>query len=329
MNDLIIKKLTELIDLMKIEINLVYDTETKTTNMYRISALEKNKNIIKELKTEIKSKNDIITIKGFGPGTINRIEEIINTGNLKEILSLKKKVKKLYKLHKLVEEISNVIGIGSITALKMINEWNIKSLEDLKNRVKKDEIKVNDKIKMGLKYEGKYLTVIKRKYVTKIYDKIKDSIDISSMVCGSYRRGLPTSHDIDLLVWDKSYVTEDDIKSSNKLVEIVDKLKKKGIITDDITNVNYKNKYMGFAKYKNKIFRIDIRFIPFESLYTAIVYFTGSFEFNIRMRNRAKKLAYKLNEYGLYNVMGKKVPIESEEELFSKLKMTYLEPYER
>jgi len=40
-------------------------------------------------------------------------------------------------------------------------------------------------------------------------------------------------------------------------------------------------------------------------------------------------LAYKLSEYGIFNIMGKMVPINSEEEVFSKLKMPYLEPWER
>lgn len=331
MNDLIIKLLTEVIDLMRIEINLIYDGDNKTANMYRITALERNRNYLKKYPYEIKNTDEIKNIKGFGEGTLKRIDEILKTGKLTEITYLKKRIKKHYKLHLLTEELCKVIGIGSITALKLIEDYNIKSLNDLKQRVLKGEIVVNDKIKLGLKYEGKYETVIKRKYVTKIYSKIKKIISssVESMICGSYRRGSEQSHDIDLLIWNKKYVTEEDVNKSDKLYKIVEKLKKNDIITDDITNLNYKNKYMGFAKYKNKIYRIDIRFIPYESLYTAISYFTGSFNHNIKMRNRAKKLAYKLNEYGLFNVMGKRVNINSEEELFSILKMKYLEPYER
>ena len=37
---------------------------------------------------------------------------------------------------------------------------------------------------------------------------------------------------------------------------------------------------MGFAKWENVIRRIDIRLIPYESIYTALVYFTGSYELN-------------------------------------------------
>lgn len=329
MNVNIIDKLSQVIELMKIEANLIYENDDKTSNMYRIDALEKNLKHIKTMKTEIKSENDVKTIKGFGKGTVARINEILDTGNLREITWLKAKLKKLYKTHKLVEELSTVIGIGSITALNLIRTHNIKSLRELKEGVASGTIQVNDKLKLGLAYEGQFEKTIKRKYITKIHDEIKKHISIFSIVCGSYRRGKETSHDIDILLCDERLQTLDDVKGSTRLCKTIKKLKKEGIITDDITSEQVKTKYMGFTTYKGKKYRIDIRLIPKESLYTAIVYFTGSYEHNIKMRNKAKKLAYKLSEYGIFNVMGKMVPINSEEEVFSTLRMRYLEPYER
>lgn len=328
-NIFIVEKLSKVIELMKIEMNLIYDTPTKIANMYRIDALEKNTKYISNMSKQIKGVDDINKISGFGKGTINRVSEILLTRDLKEIKYLKYKLKKLYTLHQLTEELSTVIGIGSITALNLINTYDIKSLNDLKQKVKNNSIEVNDKIKLGLKYEGHYEKTIKRKYIEKLYSSIKDHISIFSMVCGSYRRGKATSHDIDLLLCDDKLKTLDDVKQSDKLSRVIRKLKKHNIVTDDITSENVKTKYMGFATFKGKTYRIDIRLVPKESLYSAIVYFTGSFEHNIKMRNKAKKLAYKLSEYGIFNIMGKMVPINSEEEVFSKLKMPYLEPWER
>lgn len=328
-NDIIIEKLSKVIELMKIEMNLIHDTTTKTANMYKIDALEKNLKYIKNMKTIIKSADDVNTIKGFGKGTISRIEEILKTNNLREISYLKDKLKKLYNLHKLVEELSSVIGIGSITAHQLIREHNIKSLQDFKTRVKNGSIDVNDKIKLGLQYQGKYEKTIERRYITRIHDEIKKHLTIFSIICGSYRRGAEKSHDIDLLLCDKKLITQDDVKDSDKLYRVVKKLKEHKIVTDDITSENVKSKYMGFTTYKGKKYRLDIRLIPKESLYTAIVYFTGSYEHNIKMRNKAKKMAYKLSEYGLFNVIGKMLPIKSEEHLFEVLQMTYKEPWER
>jgi DNA polymerase/3'-5' exonuclease PolX len=86
---------------------------------------------------------------------------------------------------------------------------------------------------------------------------------------------------------------------------------------------------MGFCKYQTfPVRRIDIRFIPFLSWYPGILYFTGSKNLNLAMRNKAKKLGYKLNEYGLFKG-SKNIYVESEEEIFNLLEMKYLEPQER
>lgn len=328
-NKYIVKAFKKLIDLLKLEINLVYDQETKTVNEFRIDALEKNYKVIAQMSSKIKSSNDMKHIKGFGKGTLTRIDEILETGTLKEINYLNDKIKKMYKVHLLVEEMSEVIGIGSLTAIRLISKWKIKSMNDFRKRVKNGSIEVNDKIKLGLSFEGRYEKTIPRRYIDRIYEKIRSTISLHSIVCGSYRRGKQTSHDIDLLVWSDSLTTQDDVRNSDKLSKCIKKLKKAKIITDDITSENVKTKYMGFCTYKTKLYRIDIRLIAKESLYTAISYFTGSYEQNIKMRNKAKKLMYKLSEYGLFNVMGKRVPIESEEHLYRILRMKYLEPYER
>jgi DNA polymerase (family 10) len=46
------------------------------------------------------------------------------------------------------------------------------------------------------------------------------------------------------------------------------------------------------------------------------------------MRNIAKKLGYKLNEYGIFKG-NKNIHVETEEEIFKLIGMKYLEPQER
>ena len=46
------------------------------------------------------------------------------------------------------------------------------------------------------------------------------------------------------------------------------------------------------------------------------------------MRRKAKKLGYKLNEYGLYK-NDDKIEIKSEKDIFKKLEMHYLKPKDR
>ena len=108
-------------------------------------------------------------------------------------------------------------------------------------------------------------------------------------------------------------------------------LKNKKIIIDDLTTDTSKTKYMGFSKLNdNHIRRIDIRFVPFQSYHSALLYFTGSFQLNRQMRQIAKKLGYKLNEYGLYNKNNnEKLNTPDEKSIFNFLEMDYLNPINR
>jgi DNA polymerase/3'-5' exonuclease PolX len=91
---------------------------------------------------------------------------------------------------------------------------------------------------------------------------------------------------------------------------------------------------MGFAKFKNVTFRFDIRYMPYESYYPALLYFTGSANFNRKMRMVASDMGYILNEYGLYKLnkddsKGKKVRAKSEEDIFDYLGFDYISPENR
>ena len=116
---------------------------------------------------------------------------------------------------------------------------------------------------------------------------------------------------------------------------LVKKLKKKirsnnnsPLLVDDMTDKKIETKYMGFSKYKNNpVRRIDIRYIPYSSYHSALLYFTGSGDLNKKMRQIAKNKGYKLSEYGLFKLSdNSKVKISSERDFFKILGMEYLPP---
>lgn len=287
-------------------------------NRFRLATINKTLDIINKLKQPIKKGSELEHFPGIGPRTIERLDEIIETKTLKELNDPNIKI---------INELTTVVGIGPVKASELIKNYNIKSLHDLMKR--KDSLDLNDKIKLGLNYIGKFEGNIVRKEMI-IYDKLVNSYSdntITTTICGSYRRGKAYSNDIDVLLCSIDLITLKDVEQSNLLEEFVQRLKKDKFIIDDIALG--KTKYMGFCKYKNnKVRRIDIRLMPLESYITALVYFTGSYELNRIMRSNAKKFNLKLNEYGLYKGI-KMIDIMSEEDLFKKLDMEYLEPDER
>lgn len=296
---------------------------------YRLRTMNYVIKIISKLKNPITSGKDLLIYRGIGQKTANRIDEIINTDELRDSKILKQKYKKQIKKNKIINELTEVIGIGRVVANDLIDKYKIKSLKNLKDMVKNEVITVNDKIKIGLKYAGKFQGSIPRKEISEIGDllnKVAKKHDLNMIICGSYRRGLPTSNDIDVLLYRENLTQLED---TSFLKDYVQSLKRKHLIKDDIAGDNIKTKYMGFCKWKDNPYRrIDIRLVPYDSLYTAILYFTGSYELNRIMRSQAKKLGYKLNEYGMYKD-NKKIPISSEEEVFKILHLEYLPPEER
>lgn len=339
------KKIIEQFELLikQIESEYLYaqaENQIDEINMHRFRLISMKKiiKIIKGLDFEITSADDLDGIKGINKGTTKRITEILENGFLSEIEEKysKEKNRKIEG----IRELEEIIGVGSSLARKLVSEHGICSIDELRENIDNGNIKVNKKIMLGLKYHGvvkgniprKEIELIEKK-INEISNKINNKLKI--IVCGSYRRGKKTSGDIDILLYHPDFkVKGKDLGEENYLVTLVKELTKKKIIVDHLTDKNVKTKYMGFCKLgSNPVRRIDIRFIPFTSLATAMLYFTGPYELNTIMRSEAKKKEMILNEYGLYTVSedGDKhlIKTKTEEDVFKKLKMKYIEPSER
>ena len=229
-----------------------------------------------------------------------------------EFRSTKKENKKDSKVF-IVQELSKVIGIGKSQAERLIKEHSIKSIDDLLDKYNKKKIKVSHKIDKGLKYFNKVKKAIPQSEMKSIDTLLTKEVpkvdaDLTVIVCGSYRRGKDKSNDIDVLVTHKKINTQKQfnkaVEKKNYLQDIVAHLKtvkrsNAKFMVDDL-DLDYTTKYNGFCRLgKKPIRRIDIRFMPHDSYHTALLYYTGSGDFNKQMRLTAKKKGYKLSEYSL------------------------------
>lgn len=333
-NTVILQLFNKLIDLLKKSNKIEIDKKQKTINNFRIKNLINAITVLNGLNYEITLNNvNNLKLPGVGKGTISRIVEILESGYLEELDELDKITKS--KNIDIITELNNVVGIGDKTALDLIKKYKIQSIQELIDKVNSGKIIVNDKIRLGLKYYGLYKTNIPRDEINQIFiymeQKLKKLNDkLLFIICGSYRRGKPTSGDIDLLLLHEDVYYQEDVSDNHYLTDVVKLFKNDNFFLDDLTETDGGTKYMGFCKYMNNpVRRIDIRMIGIESFFPALVYFTGSYELNQKMRKIAKNLGYKLNEYGLYDEFGKKYTILSEEMLFDILGMDYIEPTQR
>jgi DNA polymerase/3'-5' exonuclease PolX len=336
MNELIIQIFSKLIKINEYLSKTSNDQNFVRTNQFRIRSLKTGLRFIKSLQFEIKTINQIddLKIEGIGKGIKDRIKEIINNKKLSEIDQICTSIDcdNLNKVS-LKDELLSIIGVGDSLVDKLLREYKITSVSDFIKLVKSKELLVSKMVELGIKYYKKLKFNIPRQEITKTLDyllKEFEKIDSSLIIqiCGSYRRQKLTSNDIDLLITTPFIITENIPYITEIMQKIISHFHKQNFLIDDMTP-KPTNKYMGLCKYdKFPIRRIDIRFIPLISWFPATLYFTGSKEFNQKMRNTAKKLGYKLNEYGIYK-NNKMIYVESEEEIFKLIGMKYLEPQQR
>ncbi|HEY4776731.1 MAG TPA: DNA polymerase/3'-5' exonuclease PolX [Candidatus Acidoferrales bacterium] len=134
---------------------------------------------------------------------------------------------------------------------------------------------------------------------------------------GSLRRGRDTIGDVDLLV------TMRPGREKQKDVDAVAEhiLKYPGI---DQTLAHGENKV---SVLLGNGLQVDVRMLAKENFGAALLYFTGSKAHNVGLRGRALDMGWTLNEYALTTVKGGKVVAgKTEEEIYAKLGLDYIEP---
>lgn len=144
-----------------------------------------------------------------------------------------------------------------------------------------------------------------------IPNKYKIGIDYD--VVGSYRRDTPFSRDIDIL-WHE-------YKNPFDLSEFDFHVYSKG--PDKLSGI--------YTTKKGKSVKIDIWLVSQKEYVGSMkLYSTGSKMFNIRQRMHAKKLGYKLNQEGLFDIKtNKRINANTEKDIFKILKMDYKNPKDR
>lgn len=329
---------TNIVRNFKIMINKVMANEEKN-GIFKIRGYTDAIKIINDYEGPITDMNIVIQLfqlagKKNPKKTLTKMEEIITTGQLAAAEAANQDPKVIA-----VTNLTKIYGIGNKKALVLCNEFGIINVDQLKKQFTKNTSIINAKQAIGLKYYGDLNERIQRdemiKYeyiLTNIAKKEFPNIELS--INGSYKRGLPTSGDIDVLI------TSDGNTEQDRKAFIV-RLKQLGIIVE--TLANGKKKFMGISKIEGgKNRHIDIIDTTRESYPFGVLYFTGSGGFNTRMRGHALKKGYSINEYGISHKKTKK-PVSSEEimakigkptfktekEIFEFIEMEYVHPTKR
>ena len=237
--------------------------------------------------------------------------------NAEEAIKLKFKkpdgiLKQLHSNHTPMK-LARIHGIGPAKASILRNK-GITNINQLRNRTNL----LTNAQKLGLKMHNNASKRIPREDIEKFekdIKKYKNGLDI--VITGSYRRGEKTSGDIDILV----------TGSESNYRSFIKKLIDSALLYKEHLSYGSK-KWLGYGIVGNpkRYARVDILVTPKDELPFALLYFTGSQEFNEGMRAFAKQLGYSLNERELKGV---KRSFKEEKDIFQFLGLEYVEPTKR
>ncbi len=293
--------------------------EIKGDNPFRIRAYLRAADNVENLKQGIEeyaSSDRLSEIPGIGSDLADKIGEIIKTGTCRQYQELIKLIPEG------VLEILEIPTVGPKTAKLLYDRLKIKSVVELKKAAQQGRLlgfpgikeKTIENILKGIELVNKgkermdLLTAdaVAGSVVAGL-KAVKEAQRIET--AGSLRRMKETVRDIDILVVSKSakkisraFVSLPQVKQV-----LAQGLTKSSILTKD--NV-----------------QVDLRVLDSKSFGAALLYFTGSKDHNIKLRQLAIKKGLKINEYGVFNKKEECLASRTEKEVYRALGLDLIAP---
>ena len=226
-----------------------------------------------------------------------------------------------------IEAFMNVYGIGPKKAMDLIKAGH-RSIAELRAAAAADPKLLNKNQRIGLTYYEDLLLRIPRSEMDAHASMLMAAkpAALEGVIVGSYRRGRPDSGDIDMLI----RTTDAATNAGKSLADFVKQLKTAGYIKEVLAIGDHK--CLAISQLPGApARRLDLLVTPPEEFPFAVLYFTGSDGFNVRMRQLALERGFTLNEHALTHVKtGVKVGgIKAEADIFIALKMEWREPVDR
>jgi NAD-dependent DNA ligase len=319
-------KITEEKKHMSVRLNETYiglmdelaDIMMKQGEPFRARAYKKAQETIMTYSGDITTPEQLKGYPNIGPTIMEKLKEFQETGTLKILERERTNPANI---------LADIYGIGPKKAKELVSQ-GITSIEML--RANQD--KLNDTQKVGLKYYEDILKRLPRAEIDKYahifqtdFNKVATP-DSRFEIVGSYRRGLESSGDIDVII------------TSNQpqvFTNFINELIAQKIIIEVLSRGPTKSLVITKIPSSDVFRRVDFLYTTPEEYPFSVLYFTGSKMFNTVMRGHALKQGLTMNEHGLYKMddkkKGEKVDhvFRDEQDIFDYLHLQYKQPKER
>lgn len=271
-------------------------------NIFHVRAYEKVISNIKKIKEPILSLKQVENIDGVGTKIKSKLEDIFNH-------SLSYSIDNDIK-----NKLLNIYGVGQAKAKSLIDEHNIKSIDDLRNKCKTNNKILTKAQTIGLLCYEDLLLRIPRSEMLK-HQRILNLSKDKGEIVGSFRRKEETSGDIDVML----------NMNSVEFKKFTESLVKSGYIKYILAEGD--KKMLAICKLNDGVHRrIDLIRNTEEEYPFMKLYFTGPKEFNISFRNHCLSLGLSLNERSFKPYVKN---IKTEEDIFRHVGLEYVEPENR
>lgn len=290
---------------------------------FRINAFRKITRVLEELGEDVRAigadVGKLSKLEGVGKSSAERIAEFLTTGKMKDHAEL------LAKIPPGLLELREIPGLGPKTIALFWKDAGITNKQELAAKLATDEL--SSLPGMGVKKLENLRKSITFTQAAGGRVRIGQAMPVANWFvnhlksfkgvkqcnyAGSLRRGKETIGDIDILV-------AADAKDAKAISEFFIKL-------DVVSEVLAHGETKSSVRTTDNM-QVDLRVIEPQSYGAALMYFTGSKEHNILMRERAIKQHARLNEYGLYKDDGQTlIAATTEEEVYKSLGLQWIPP---
>ena len=291
------------------------------TQSFRARAYENAMHEVRGTTEDITSMSisALTKLPGIGKSTATKIREYLDSGKIEKLEILRKEYPPAY------VALSKIPGLGPKSLQRLRAELGVENLDDLKAAIASE--KLREMKGFGKKTEEKILKSIDRlglhgkdqrapiatamPIASRLVEAVKGLPGVErAQYCGSLRRHRETIADIDIVA--ASLDAEPVMRAFIELAEVKEIIAQGSTKTSVLTDTGI---------------QVDLRVVTPDEMGAATLYFTGSKNHNIALRQRAIDRGMLLNEYGLLdNESGKVLASKTEEDIYKALEMVWVPP---
>lgn len=298
--------------------------EIKGDDSFRVSSYRRVARSIDELAEEIEAvaaRGGLGKLGGVGKSSVEKIQTLLDTGSLPLLEELKQEVPET------LLDLLNIPNLGPKKVALLWQQRGIESLKDLKRSIEMGSLdglkgfgdKSIQKIAEGIAFLERSAGRIRIGDAWPIAERLREAVSHLDGVkrvehAGSLRRGKETVGDLDLLC------------VADNGPDVIEHFVEWPGVTQILAQGDTKGSVL--VKVRDHVeIQVDLRVVPAESFGAAWQYFTGSKEHNVRLRERATKRGWTLNEYSLSEIDGGKViASKTEAEIYQALELPEYPP---